>query len=81
MILALAFSALMSVDGAEPDMVVEKEIVYQKETVVDLSGSTVEGQKQAPPAFFLSKTQAPEVKGLLSERLHFSFRDYNLLGF
>ena len=81
MMLSVGLLILISTEPASQEVVVEKEIIYQKETVVDLSGSKVEGEKQAPPAFFLSKTQAPEVKGLLSERLQFSFRDYNLLGF
>ncbi len=60
---------------------VEKKVIYQKETTVDLSGSTVEADTQSPPAFFLSKVQTPQAKGLLEERLKFSLRDYNMLGF
>lgn len=59
----------------------EKDIVYKKETTVDLSGATVEGENQMPPAFFLSKMQTPKAEGLLAERLRFSLRNYNDLGF
>ncbi|MDB5037596.1 MAG: hypothetical protein JWQ35_1124 [Bacteriovoracaceae bacterium] len=60
---------------------VQKNIVYKKETTVDLSGSTVEAENQLPPAFFLSKMQTPKAQGLLSDRLRFSLRNYNDLGF
>jgi hypothetical protein len=60
---------------------VKKDIIYKKETTVDLSGSMVEAENQVPPAFFLSKMQTPKAKGLLSERLQFSLRNYNDLGF
>ncbi len=60
---------------------VEKSVVYQKETTVDLTGSVVEAENQLPPAFFLSKMQTPKAQGLLAERLKFSLRNYNDLGF
>ncbi len=79
---------LVSVEGGEtrpqstqPEVIVEKQIIYQKETVVDLTGTAVEAERQSPPAFFLSKSQTPDARGLLNDRLRFSFRDYNLLGF
>lgn len=60
---------------------VQKEIVYKKETSVDLSGADVEGENQLPPAFFLMKNETPGAKSLLAERLRFGLRDYNQLGF
>ena len=60
---------------------IEKEIRYQKETIVDLSGSEVTGQDQLPPAFFLTKMQTPKPASLLEERLHFKMQNYNELGF
>lgn len=83
MILSLLTFALVSQSAESPvvDTQVEKQIIYQKETVVDLSGSTVEADTQSPPAFFLSKMQTPNARGLLEERLKFSLRDYNQLGF
>ncbi len=67
--------------GDSKDVEVQKEVVYQKETTVDLSGSNVEGENQLPPAFFLSRMQTPKAEGLLAERLRFSLRNYNDLGF
>lgn len=67
---------------AQPTLKVEKQIVYEKNQVVDLSGSTVEGENQAPPAFFVTKMQTPNAKSLLQERLSgIRLRDYNLMGF
>lgn len=60
---------------------VEKQIIYQKEQTVDLTGSKVDGDNQTPPAFFLTKMQTPNARSLLEERLHFKLRDYNLMGF
>ena len=91
MIATILFLAAIQIDpaGAAPtesanaggEVEVEKKIVYQKETVVDLSGSVVEGENQLPPAFFLSKMQTPKPQGALAERLRFSLRNYNDLGF
>jgi hypothetical protein len=69
-----------SAQGA-PEITVKKEIVYKKETNVDLTGSIVEGENQLPPAFFLEKMQTPKAQGLLAERLRFSLRNYNDMGF
>lgn len=87
--------ALLTLDAAEPTaqvpptmatesaptVIVEKEIIYQKDQVVDLTGSTVEGADQLPPAFFVTKNQTPRAKSLLDERLRFHLRDFNLMGF
>ena len=87
MMIATAFLLLVSQsEAAAPsaesgDVEVQKQIVYQKETNVDLSGSNVEGENQVPPAFFLSKNLTAKAKGLLEERLRFSLRNYNDLGF
>ncbi len=69
--------------AAQPNVEVkiEKQIVYQKEQTIDLSGSKVDGDNQTPPAFFLTKMQTPNARSLLEERLHFKLRDYNLMGF
>lgn len=58
-----------------------KEVIYQKETTIDLSGSSVQVENQAPSAFLLSKMQTPKAEGLLAERLNFTLRNYNDLGF
>lgn len=63
------------------EVIVQKDIIYKKETSVDLTGSVVEGENQLPPAFFLEKMQTPKAQGLLAERLRFSLRHYNDLGF
>lgn len=60
---------------------VEKKIIYKKETTVDLTGTTVEGENQLPPAFFVTKMQTPNARSLLEERLRFGLRDYNHMGF
>lgn len=58
-----------------------KEIIYEKETTLDFSGSKVEGDSQLPPAFFVTKMQTPRAESLLSERLKFRMQNYNELGF
>jgi hypothetical protein len=60
---------------------VEKNIIYQKETTVDLSGSNVEGENQLPPAFFLMKNNTPNAESLLAQRLKFGLKNYNQAGF
>jgi hypothetical protein len=80
MILPL-YLLLISVEEAAPELRVEKEIIYKKETTVDLSGSTVDGETQTPPAFFVTKMQTPKAKSLLEERLRFNLRHYNEMGF
>ncbi len=66
--------------GPAPE--VQKEIRYQKETMVDLSGSNVEGENSAPPAFFVTKMQTPNAASLLAERLKLiDLRRFNDLGF
>ncbi len=73
---------LISLEAAAPVHVeVEKEIRYKKETAIDLSGSNVNGEKQAPPAFFVTKKEAPNAARLLDERLKFKLIRYNELGF
>lgn len=59
---------------------IDKKIIYKKETTVDLSGSTVDGDSQQPPAFFVTKMQTPNAKSLLEEQLKFKIRDYNFMG-
>jgi len=58
-----------------------KEIVYKKETFVDLGGSSVDGEQIAPPAFFVTKTDGPAARKLLEERLNFKLEKYNQFGF
>jgi len=60
---------------------VEKQIVYKKDTLVDLSGSQVVGTKQLPPAFFVTQLKAPPADSLLTNRLKFSLKKYNEMGF
>lgn len=82
---SLIFFVVTEVDtgaaNSQQEVSVEKKIIYQKEQVVDLSGTTVEGENQLPPAFFVTKMQTPGAKSLLEERLKFGLRDYNQLGF
>ena len=66
---------------ASTDTSVEKEIVYKKETFVDLSGSSVDGEQVAPPAFFVTKTDGPNARKLLEERLNFKLEKFNQFGF
>lgn len=70
-----------SQEASAADATVKKDIIYKKETVIDLSGSVVEGEHQLPPAFFLEKMNTPRAQGFLAERLKFSLRNYNDLGF
>lgn len=70
-----------SVESSSQTAQVEKEIVYKKETFVDLSGSQVDGENQLPPAFFVTKKEVPSAKSLLEERLNFKLRHYNDFGF
>lgn len=73
---------IVGIDTAEPNVKIEKEVIYQKNQVVDLTGSTVEGENQTPPAFFVTKIQTPNAKSLLQERLNgIQLRDFNLMGF
>ena len=67
--------------AGDDDVIVEKEIRYQKETTVDLTGSDVSGESKLPPAFFVNKMQTPNAESLLSERLKFPLRNYNRTGF
>jgi len=80
MILTLMFLNLV-VSEVTVTEEVQKEIRYQKETTVDLSGAEVQGESQFPPAFFLTKMQTPKAGSLLAERLRFGLKDYNRLGF
>jgi hypothetical protein len=66
--------------SAEP-VTSNKEVIYEKETTLDFSGSKVEGDNQLPPAFFVTKMQTPNADSLLQERLKFQMRNYNELGF
>lgn len=82
---SLTLSALIHLTNAasadEPEVIIEKSVVYEKESTVDLTGSNVNGSHQLPSAFFLSRLDTPKAKGLLPERLNFSLRNYNDLGF
>lgn len=64
-----------------PSEIVEKKVIYQRETSLDFSGSKVVGENQLPPAFFVTKMQTPKGASLLEERLKFKMKDYNELGF
>lgn len=64
-----------------PNVKVEKKIIYQKETTVDLEGSEVQGENQVPPAFFVTKMNTPKGESLLAKRLKFKLKNYNELGF
>lgn len=69
-------------DGASSNVKVEKEVIYKKETTVDLNGSEVKADSKLPPAFFVSKMNTPKGASLLEERLHNMKADkVNLLGF
>lgn len=82
MILELLITTGLGIMGQSTEVRVEKEVVYQKNQVVDLSGSHVEGENQNPPAFFVTKMQTPNAKSLLQERLDaVKLRDFNLMGF
>ncbi len=90
MIITLASILLVSAEAAAspatpvaeaPTVKIEKQIVYQKEQTVDLTGTTVEGENQLPPAFFVTKMDTAKAKSLLQERLDFKLRDYNYMGF
>jgi len=72
---------LMTEVSPGPQVVVEKEVVYQKETTVDLEGSKVQGENQLPPAFFVTKMATPKAESLLAQRLKFKLKNYNELGF
>ncbi len=82
-----AYLSLMTQVASAPDAnpaeapMVEKEIRYQKNQVIDLSGSNVEGENSAPPAFFVTKMQTPNAASLLAERLNFGIRRFNEWGF
>lgn len=60
---------------------IEKEVVYQKITNIDLNGAKVEGEKSLPQEFFLYNVKAPRIKNFLEDRLKFSLRDFNNLGY
>ncbi|TVQ77930.1 MAG: hypothetical protein EA369_08125 [Bradymonadales bacterium] len=75
------FLSMMLPVSPTVETVVEKQIVYQQETNIDLAGSQVDGESQLPPAFFVMKMNAPTASSLLEERLKFGLRDYNELGF
>lgn len=81
MIALYTFLLMAQAQEAAPQVTVQKEIVYQKETTIDFSGSKVEGENQVPPAFFVTKMQTPNGESLLSERLKFGLKNYNELGF
>lgn len=73
---------LMGQPAAEaPNVKVEKKVIYQSETTIDLEGSKVTGENQLPPAFFVMNMKSPNGESLLRERLKFGLRDYNELGF
>ncbi len=80
MIYYFAVAFILTGSDASPAPV-DKEIVYKKETFVDLSGSSVDGEKVAPPAFFVTKTDGPEARRLLEERLNFKLERFNRFGF
>lgn len=77
--IALYTLLLMAQADASPQ--VQKQVIYQKETSIDFSGSSVEGENQLPPAFFVTKMQTPNGESLLAERLKFGLKNYNELGF
>jgi|GEM_PF-3896260 len=82
--LAFVFFVMMDVGQGQdqsPQVHVEKKIVYQKETTVDLEGAQVKGKNQLPPAFFVTKMNTPKGVSLLAQRLNFKLRHYNDLGF
>lgn len=60
---------------------VEKQVIYQKKTNLDFTGSKVVGEKQIPPTFFVTKMKTPNGESLLAERLKFKMKDFNELGF
>jgi hypothetical protein len=64
-----------------PDVLIEKKIIYQKETSLDFGDAEVRGENQLPPAFFVTKMNTPKAASLLEERLKFKMRNYNELGF
>ena len=89
--IALTLLALLSLESPEaaPELtddtqavttIVEKKVIYKKETTVDLTGSNVSGEGQLPPAFFVTKMQTPRARSLLEEKLRFKVRNYNLMG-
>jgi hypothetical protein len=80
MIYYFAIAFLLTGSDATPQTA-DKEIVYKKETFVDLSGSSVDGEKIAPPAFFVTKTDGPNARRLLEERLNFKLERFNRFGF
>jgi hypothetical protein len=77
----LSLVLLVAAQGADANVEVQKEIIYQKETNVDLSGSDIKGERDLPPAFFLTKMQTPKADSLLQERLKFRLKDFNRAGF
>jgi hypothetical protein len=79
--LLLLSGVLLSDTSDQPNVTVEKQIVYRKEETVDLSGSDVKGQKQLPPAFFVTKEKTPGSESLLARRLRFSLNHFNETGF
>lgn len=77
----ILFLALQTISNPNENVEVEKHVIYEKETTIDLSGSTVEGENQLPSTFFVMKMKAPKADSLLEERLQFGMKDYNELGF
>lgn len=73
--------SIVNQSQAQPEVKVEKQVIYQKETTIDLSGSEVKGESQMPPAFFVQKMNTPKGDSLLSQRLKFKIKNVNQLGF
>ena len=81
---ALTFMFFIMAQGSpsvSTNVVVDKQVIYEKETSIDFDGSEVEGENQLPPAFFVMKMKTPKGTSLLAERLRFGLKDYNELGF
>mgnify|MGYP007009259623 CR=1 FL=1 len=66
---------------ASSETIVEKKVIYQKETSLDFSDAEVVGENQLPPAFFVTKMNTPKGASLLEERLRFKMKNFNELGF
>ena len=79
-ILTLAF-LVGELASSTPEEKVEKIIVYQKETTVDLEGSSVTGELNLPPLYSISKTDSLIPESLVKRKLRFRLREHSKLNY
>lgn len=80
-VLFLFLTAQGETKQAGEKQTIEHQVVYQKETTMELKGANVEGDLKLPSSFPMAQNEDAKAASFLNERTQFKLGDSNPLGY